>query len=128
MLHSNFCYSTYNGLKQRCFVPHFHVPFLTSLDAFALCGTILLINKWELYCFQNKTIINEHESFTFIKILEFKYLAFMALHQVPFVDFHFQVNKREKYQDTPGCLPIYQNAPVSSKFTKLPLCPKKYTL
>ena len=35
---------------------------------------------------------------------------------------------REKYQDTPGSSSIYQNAPGSSKFTKLPLCPKKYTL
>ena len=39
----------------------------------------IVINKWELYCFRNKTIIIEHESFTFKKILEFKYLAFMAL-------------------------------------------------
>ena len=36
--------------------------------------------------------------------------------------------KREKYQDTPGSSLIYQNAPRSSKITKLPLCPKKYTL
>ena len=35
---------------------------------------------------------------------------------------------REKYQDTPGSSSIYQNAPKSSKITKLPLCPRKYTL
>ena len=38
------------------------------------------------------------------------------------------IKYREKYQDTPGCLSIYQNAPESSKFTNLPLCPKKCTL
>ena len=36
--------------------------------------------------------------------------------------------KREKYQDTLGSSSIYQNAPGSSKYTKLPLCQKKYTL
>ena len=39
-----------------------------------------------------------------------------------------EVISREKYQDTPRTLSIYQNAPRSFKFTKLPLCPKKYTL
>ena len=38
------------------------------------------------------------------------------------------INNREKYEDTPGSLSIYQNAPINSKFTKLPLSPKKYTL
>ena len=38
------------------------------------------------------------------------------------------IKSREKYQDTPGSSSIYQNALGSSKFTKLPLCPKKYTL
>ena len=34
----------------------------------------------------------------------------------------------EKYQDTLGSFLIYMNAPLSFKFTKLPLCEKKYTL
>ena len=41
---------------------------------------------------------------------------------------HEHKKKRQNYQDTPGSLSIYQNAPGSSKFTKLPLSPKKYTL
>ena len=45
-----------------------------------------------------------------------------------FDESHMVILKREKYQDTHGSLPIYQNAPLSSKFVKLPLCPKKYTL
>ena len=39
-----------------------------------------------------------------------------------------EIKTREKYQDTPESSSIYQNAPGSSKFTKLPLYQKKYAL
>ena len=35
----------------------------------------------------------------------------------------FEIEIRNKYQDTPRSSPFYHNAPLSSKFTKLPLCP-----
>ena len=41
---------------------------------------------------------------------------------IPLYQYHHNIIlSREKYQDTPGSLSIYQNAPESFKFIKLPL-------
>ena len=64
-----------------------------------------------------------------VRVITRRFIARLTPNYVMFLELNkHNIKTWEKYHDTLGSLSIYQNAPRSSKFTKLPLSPKKYTL